>query len=385
MIKRIIRLAAAGVLCAMAALCCVAPARAERLELPALLGEIGEEAFAGNAAVSEVIIPQGTTSIGSRAFAGCARLGWVTVPDSVEAFGDGVFDGCASDLLIRTAPGSAAMALAQMSQIDFQADTTYRALLIGQTYPTRPGLRLIGPENDVEALKASLRRFADTPYDVSVRMNLTAGEMVSAISEVFGGAGAQDVSLLYYSGHGSETESIKGALVGADGFDVLTAEQLRSALDGVPGRKIVVIDACYSGSFLTNSTRGALLQSANVEPEPAFTNEDFASSFISAFSVKKRRGLSGDGYFVMTAAAADEASFEGDVDGVRMGFFTAAFCEGCGYFGAAGSLPADANANGVITFGEICGYASAALQDDRQHAQSYPDGCAWFGMLRAAR
>ena len=386
MIRRILRVVAAGVLCALAAFSGALPARAERLALPAGLSAIGEEAFRGNAAVTEVIVPQGTASIGDYAFADCPRLGWITVPESVEALGDGVFDGCAEDLLIRTAPGSAAMIYARLSQIDYQADTTYRALLVGQTYPDRLNLRLTGPANDVAALKTSLERFRSTPYDVTVKMNLTADGIVSAIDEVFGGAGGQDVSLFYYSGHGVESDdaSSRGALLGADGYDSLTADELRAALDGVPGRKIVVIDSCYSGNFLTSRTAQALLRGANAVSEPEFTNEDFAASFISAFSVKKRRGLAADDYFVITAAAADEESFEDRVNGVTMGYFTAALCEGCGYFDDSGSLPADVNLNGVISFEEIYDYARASIQGDQQHAQVYPSGCAWFGMLRRA-
>ena len=387
------RTAAAGALCAALALCGFGPARAARLDLPPQLTEIGGEAFAGNAAVTEAVVPQGVVSIGSRAFADCPRLGWVTVPSSVEAFGEDVFDGCAPDLLIRTAPGSEAMRLAQDAQIDYQAGTRYRALLIGQTYPDRANLRLKGPENDVAALETCLTSFGGTPYDVTVKMNLTAGGILDAISEAFGGAGPQDVSLLHYSGHGisSQDAGIKGALLGSDGYDYVTAGQLRAALDAVPGRKIVVIDACYSGNFLSGNMRSAPLQSRGAETGPEFTHEDFTDAFIAAFSMKKRSSLAGEDYFVLTASAADEQSYEEKVGSRMMGCFVAAFCAGCGYAdpdAPAGPLLADGNANGVITFGEMAGHTRAALQSATQYAQSvqsYPADCLWFGMLRVAR
>ncbi|MBR3503914.1 MAG: caspase family protein [Clostridia bacterium] len=391
MIWKTIRKAAAGVLCAALALSGSGPARAERFDLPPQLTEIGEEAFRGNTAVVEAIVPQGVVSVGSRAFADCGRLGWVTLPSSVETFGEDVFDGCAADLLIRTAPGSAAMDYAQDNLIDYQAGTAYRALLIGQTYPDRSNLTLVGPANDVAVLEPCLERFGDTPYDVTVRMNLTAAGITDAIGEVFGGAGPQDVSLLYYSGHGisSSNDGVRGGLLGADGYGYVTAGQLRAALDVVPGRKIVIIDACYSGNFLSGNMRSAPLQSRGAAEE--YTNEDFTDAFISAFSARKRSTLAGEGYFVIAAAAADESSYEhvlNEFDGLSHGYFTASLCWGCGYADPDGAAPADVNANGVITFEELYDYASAkVIQIQRypqyyQHAQVYPSGCQWFGVLR---
>lgn len=360
---------------------------AEKLELPSQLAEISEEAFAGNSSVTEVIIPDGTLVIGDFAFSDCTNLGWISIPASVESLGEGFVNGCADDLLIRTTSGSAACQYAQLNLIDYQAETKYRALIIGQTYPDIPALKLYGPDNDIVAMSHCLELFEDTPYQTTVRMNLTADEILGAITDTFSSAAEEDVSLFYYSGHGvsSDDSSQQGALLGADNEGNITATQLRNALDQIAGRKIVIIDACYSGSVLSenralfsNSAKSSITET----DQPA---ESFVDSFISAFSRKKRSNLASDGYYVLTAAAADEESYENQVGDRIMGLFTYNLVLGCGYDAyneCSATLLADGNDNGVLTLQEIFQYTRKSLIIEGQHARVYPDECSWFGLLR---
>lgn len=360
-------------------------AQAEKLVLPGRLAGIGDGAFAGDLSIEEVVISDGTLAIGDSAFAACNNLGRITIPRSVESLGESFIQGCADDLLIMTEPGSAACLYAQSNSVDYQAETAYRALLIGQTYPDIPSLKLNGPDNDAAALKRCLEQFSTTGYRTTVCMNLTAEEILAAITDAFGTAAAEDVSLFYYSGHGvsSEDSSQQGALLGADNGGSITAAQLRSALDRIPGRKIVIIDACYSGNMLTVN-EGVTAYSAEIgyAEEAA---EAFADSFISAFSQGKGRSLVGDGYFVLTSAAADEESFESRVGDRIMGLFTSNLIAGCGY-DVINDCPldpaADSNANGVLTLREIYQYTRKSLIVEGQHARVYPVDCCWFGMLR---
>lgn len=346
--------------------------------LPGQLTEIGAEAFSGDTAIREAVIPDGVVAIGERAFYGCANLAKITIHGGVTELGDQALAACTEDLLICTEPDSAACAYARANAIDYQAGTAYRALLIAQTYARDSTLTLEGPENDVAAVADCLEAFSETPYRVSVARELTAQGILEAVGEAFGSATPQDVSLLYYSGHGvfSQDAQAQGALLGADGQDSVTAGQLRDALDRVPGRKIVIIDACYSGNFLNS---GAALRSLPATAETAPV-EDFTASFIRAFSARKRGGLASEGYFVLTAASADEESYEALIDDSVMGLFTSCLVEGCGWNRA--DLPADDNANGVITLQEAYRYAVDALSTPWQHAQVYPASCTWFGMLR---
>lgn len=376
------RLKRALALCA-AMLVSAAGARAEGLALPDGLERIGAEAFAGSAAIASADIPEGVTSIGDRAFADCASLARVAVPASVTQLGEDVFDGCPEDLLILTTPGSAACAYARLHAMDYQADTVYRALLVGQSYAESAMPPLEGPENDIKALRECLRGFDGTPYEVNVRRDVSAEALLAAIDETFGAAKPEDVSLFYYSGHGAASgdDAQRGALVGASGEDYVTANQLRAALDAVPGRKIVVIDACYSGNMLSESAGTASMEAASDQSGA----ERFVDDFVSAFSVRKRRGLAADGYFVLTAAADNEESYEDDVGDGVMGLFTYHLVRGCGYAPGSGwtdTRGADADGNSVLVLRELYRYARRQLIAERQHVQVYPEDCGWFGIFR---
>ena len=73
---------------------------ARKLELPAGLNEIEEEAFEGSIAFGEVVIPDGTSKIGSRAFADCSRLVFVSIPNSVTEIADDAFDGSSNTVIL---------------------------------------------------------------------------------------------------------------------------------------------------------------------------------------------------------------------------------------------------------------------------------------------
>lgn len=134
----------------------------------------------------------------------------------------------------------------------------------------------------------------------------------------------------------------RGALLGIDGNTYVTADQLRSALDQVPGRKVVIIDACYSGNLIQrNNTKS---NTFGVDDSEGIV-EQFVESFISAFSRKTRGGLAGDSYFILTSASDNEVCYEEEINGSVYGLFTSMLFRGCGY--QNGSIPADENNNGV--------------------------------------
>ncbi len=384
MIGRIGRICA-GLLLAAALL---PGARGETLRLPENLVSVEEEAFAGNPAVEYIILPSSVTSVGDRAFAGCSSLGKVRIPGSVSAIGEDILKDTAEDVLIESEAGSPAYDYARSAGLDYRCDTTCRALLVAQTYPDIPGLTLEGPANDAQAFSACLSAFPGTAYQTKIMYNLTAGEILEAISAAFSGAKEQDISLFYYSGHGFSTkdESKRGALLGRDGNTYVTADRLRKALDGIPGRKIVLVDACFSGYFLTDSTEAVRSTSYDAAASGVSgasvincSADYFMSSFLSAFR-KKGRGLAAADYFVLTSASAAELSYEEVVDGQSFGLFTRFLLQGCGH--GAESIPADVNGNGSLTLQELYDFVNRTLRYYGQHIQAYPADCRWFGLLR---
>lgn len=258
-------------------------------------------------------------------------------------------------------------------------ETVYRALLISNTYPGT-SLALPGPENDVAGMKAMLSRMTATPYRVTTKSNLTADGIASAITSAFSAATSNDVSLFYFSGHGENAvgTSYHGALVGT-GTSYLTVARLKSVLDQIPGKKIVIIDSCHSGQIIGRSTSGT----ASVSK--AELNE-FNSKVVTAFSAQTRgaNDLANSGYYVITAAHSTEQSvntgFDADEDGVidkHFGLFTYMLTQGCGWnmgTNKVRSLSADSDSNGEITLHEAYSYAryKALLSNPEQTAQVYP-------------
>ena len=86
--------------------------------VPSSVTSIGEEAFWGCEALTNVTIPNSVTSIGESAFYGCTSLTGVTLPSSVTSIGISAFYGCDSLFLV-VVPGSYAQTYAQNYEIPF--------------------------------------------------------------------------------------------------------------------------------------------------------------------------------------------------------------------------------------------------------------------------
>lgn len=214
----------------------------------------------------------------------------------------------------------------------------YRALLIGNTYPGTDS-QLDGCDTDVYAMRNVLNSMDGTDFAVNLQLNLNASAMQSAIASTFAGARSCDVSLFYYSGHGTSA----GSLVGV-GNTSISVSNLRRYLDLIPGTKIVILDCCYSGMMIGKSNDAA---------SPAAFN----SAVISAFSsFNKDDNLASNGYIVLTACSKNQVSASLSDGVTSFGAFTYGLCYGSGYDEWKqqwlGSLPADTNGDGQITLGE---------------------------------
>ena len=214
------------------------------------------------------------------------------------------------------------------------AQTTYRALLVCNTYPGTAD-ELAGPQTDLAAMRQMLQSMSGTPFKVSAVTNTNANGMQAAIARTFAGATAADVSLFYFSGHGTS----QGALVGT-GNTYLSVYGLRSALQNIPGTKIVLLDCCYSGQAINRSTDSA---------------SAFNRAVISAFSSASRsaENLEDMGYIVLTACRKDQEAASIIAGPMSFGAFTYGVCYGSGYDElnqmSLGRLPADSNGDNAIS------------------------------------
>ena len=332
--------------------------------LPAVLGR------------SEILsLPGGLTMIDDEAFLNCSSLHQISIPDTVEEIADNAFLGCGEALLLHCSPGSPALVYAREHSLDYQAGTVYRALVIGQTYDGTD-LQLYGPRNDAAAMEQCLSKLSSAPFSVTALYNLSASEMKKAILSVFSEASEQDVSLFYYSGHGDDD----GSLVGMD-FARLSPEELKSVLDQVPGRKVILADACASGVLIARSAKSVKAAGSS----SGAAGSGFSGSFLAPFARQSRGAFNASDYFVITGAFGGENTQEMrvSVNGktVRMGVFTYAVCRGCGWMG---TLEADRNADGAVSIEEAYTYARdlASSMNGKQSADVWPSGCLWFAPFR---
>lgn len=294
---------------------------------------------------------------------------------------------------------------------------TYRALLIGNTY-TGESNELPGCENDVDGMRTMLGRMTATPYSVTVKKNIRAEEILSSISSTFGNASYNDVSLFYYSGHGANSVGADGnptsyhaALVGTFQTYVSIA-RLKTELDKIPGKKVIIIDACHSGQFIARD--GAVTQVSssafNSQVVNLFANDDQFSGDVNRTAVVlaadgsellseeapefiDRAGetnFAKSGYYVITACRSEEKSvstgYDSNGDGKidrYFGLFTYGLCYGNGWNlarnSAISALNADLNKDSKVTLYEAYVYAKVMAQshNPNQTAQIWPENSAF--------
>lgn len=294
---------------------------------------------------------------------------------------------------------------------------TYRALLIGNTY-TGESNELPGCENDVDGMRTMLGRMTATPYSVTVKKNIRAEEILSSISSTFGNASYNDVSLFYYSGHGANSLGTDGnptsyhaALVGTFQTYVSIA-RLKTELDKIPGKKVIIIDACHSGQFIARD--GAVTQVSssafNSQVVNLFANDDQFSGDVNRTAVvlaadgsellseeapafidrADDTNFAKSGYYVITACRSEEKSvstgYDSNGDGKidrYFGLFTYGLCYGNGWNlarnAAISSLNADLNKDSKVTLYEAYVYAKVMAQshNPNQTAQIWPENSAF--------
>jgi len=295
---------------------------------------------------------------------------------------------------------------------------TYRALLIGNTY-TGESNELPGCDNDVDGMRTMLGRMTATPYSVTVKKNIRAEEILSSISSTFGNASYNDVSLFYYSGHGANSLGADGnptsyhaALVGTFQTYVSIA-RLKTELDKIPGKKVIIIDACHSGQFIArDGTMTQVSSSAfNSQVVNLFANDEQLSGDVSRTAVVlaadgsellseeapafiDRAGdtnFAKSGYYVITACRSEEKSvstgYDSNGDGKidrYFGLFTYGLCYGNGWNlarnSAISSLNADLNKDSKVTLYEAYVYAKVMAQshNPNQTAQIWPENSAFM-------
>ena len=235
----------------------------------------------------------------------------------------------------------------------------YRALLIGeQNYASTVETVRVGSARSVESMEALLKtaRFAGAECETQVLMDQPRDRVVAGIRSTFKNAQPQDVSIVYITCHGFYRSGMT-FFVMADG-SVLAASDLEAELRRIPGEILVLADCCGSGGLMGGA---------------AELTEGVTGAFRGAVGSAVVRGSR---IRVIASAGLDQDSYRisfSDESGMAT-VFARALCDAAGWSidrGAPGSMGADTDYDGAITFEELCRYTARRVQWYLQLAGGY--------------
>jgi hypothetical protein len=203
--------------------------------------------------------------------------------------------------------------------------------------------QLTAPAHDAEALATVLKDPAIAGYDVTTLINQPHHRVGEAIGDFYRDRRRDDLTLLYFSGHGLKDDDGRLYLAMANTrrdsllFTALAAEQIDQAMEGCVSRqKVLILDCCYSGAF----------------PAGRIPKTDTAVHTLERFQ--------GRGRTVLTASDATQYSFEGNQahGQAAQSVFTRYLVEGL----REGS--ADLDGDGDIALDELYSYVHDRVVDE---------------------
>ena len=213
-----------------------------------------------------------------------------------------------------------------------------RVALLVATYDYQDGRlsKLVAPPRDADDLANVLRDPQIAGFDVTTLINKPLHVVGEAIGEFYRDQRRDDLSVLYFTGHGLKDDYGRLYLAMANTrldnlqFTGLSGNQISDAMRECRARqKVLILDCCYSGAFPADS--------------PA--KGDTAVNTLERFAARGRA--------VLTASDATQYSFEGaSVSGEgSQSVFTKFLVEGL----VTGQ--ADLDSDGDIALDELYGYA----------------------------
>jgi hypothetical protein len=181
------------------------------------------------------------------------------------------------------------------------------ALVIGlDHYSTAP---LTSCVNDATRIAELLTRNGDTQQTVNYDVDLITSQpgdplpgrlaILQRLEEALDRAHNEDF-VLYFSGHGSAPSWGNALIVNDDPLEAIAMEEVMTLVHRSAARQVVVIlDACYSGSF---GEIAALGGHAGFAPSPSVLREDF---ILLAASRRNESALGGTTYSLFTELLID--------------------------------------------------------------------------------
>lgn len=201
----------------------------------------------------------------------------------------------------------------------------------------------------------------------------TPQALEASILDTFSAASEEDLSILYLCTHGLLSSSDDGEvyLLLGDGQteSPLSSSMLYEYLKDIPGEKLLIVDACFSGALIGRGIPGqcALLgQQALSSAAP--------SPFLSDPSIH-----------VLTSADGSESSWYYDSEHLTSGavsYFASALASGLGLYGTP---EADANSDGLVTLAEIAQHLRVAVPSSSSQMLSASPENIYLPVTQGAR
>ena len=184
--------------------------------------------------------------------------------------------------------------------------------------------------------------FGGKGYSTRVMGNPGKTQLFSGISTFFADAADDDVSIVYLCSHGHMNSNYTGYRMSLPGYTdhpnnanyYITSQELFNCVKRIRGRVVLIIDSCYSGTFLQDMTWQLDDQGGRIA--------------------------------VLTAASNTRATYYNVSDTNKaVDFFTFFMLQGLGYNESKGvwthALAADDDGNGKVTLDEFYGYAARSI------------------------
>ena len=240
------------------------------------------------------------------------------------------------------------------------AKTERRAVVIAQEYAGTSSA-LPACAKDGIAMQKMLKQ---TGYsEVTIIKEASYSKVKSTIEKAFADADSDDVSLVYYTGHGASDGSLCTLESGSVSASISPAT-LAGWLKKVPGKIVFMTDSCYSGQFIDK----------NVDAD--YANNQIIKAFAENNATLKSGEMCTSKFQVITASSKYQYSWCNQ----SYGYFTYYLVKGVGFDYSGNkmsSAPADKDGNKKLTTHECWKYAydnvsTMTFQGEKQYPRVYP-------------
>jgi uncharacterized caspase-like protein len=261
---------------------------------------------------------------------------------------------------------------------------TYRAVIVGiEDYKSINDLSYtVDDAEDMSNVLVSYKNWDIKNIHLLTDSDASKIDIESAIANMVGSAGEDDVCLFFFSGHGSRIPDEDGDEGKSDHYDevicpydttgylenVISDDELGGWLSTCPGNVVVILDTCMSGGFV-KGVEGTI----KTVPNPRVSKDAIAKKHFGEGLVErlKQRPISRDlnqaGYVVLMACKESKSAYESPILG--NGVFTYYIEEGL-------QGHADANRDKNISAEEDFYYADPLV---RQYKPINQDPQIWDG------